>query len=153
MAAAETAIVTAVINVGLAGSVGYGLYKIITVKGEAATASDYGRKWLAWMVAIGTLSTLPKFFRHFDAESFATWIVVIVFFGTAAFVAGWVYGKSLGITAKTIHEPFTVNSELGPENISGNIEARLSDLKRFLDKELISPEEYESKRKKILDSM
>jgi hypothetical protein len=49
------------ITVGLAGAVGYGLYKIITVKGNATKASDYGRIWLAWMVFIGTLSTLPRF--------------------------------------------------------------------------------------------
>ena len=49
MAGAETVFFTAAITVGLSGAVGYGLYRIATIRGEAKTATDYGRKWLAWM--------------------------------------------------------------------------------------------------------
>ena len=102
MAAAENALITTTITVIIAGAVGYGLYKIISVK-EAATASDYGRKWLAWMILIGTLSMLPNFFRNYDFDSFFKWMIVVVIYGLVAFIGGWIYGKYLHKKQQTNH--------------------------------------------------
>lgn len=94
---AGTSLTTITITIGIACVIGYGLYKVISVKGSALTAIDYGRKWMAGMVFIGTLSNLPRFLQHFDADSFVKWMIVIVFFGAVAFVVGWIYGKFFGI--------------------------------------------------------
>ena len=57
------------ISVGLAGAVAYGLYRAINrhgpIKGASippATANDYGRKCLAWMVFATTIMALPPVF-------------------------------------------------------------------------------------------
>lgn len=93
MIAVEAVLVTVAITLILAGVVGYGLYKVITPKGEVKSASEYGRRWLALMVFFVTFTTLPGFFRDLDVDSFARWIVVVVFYGGVAFLAGYIYGK------------------------------------------------------------
>lgn len=83
----------AAITVGLSCIVGFGLFRLIAGKGKASTEIDYGRKWSAWMVLACTVVTLPKFFRNFNAEPFATWLIGAIVYGIVAFVAGILYGK------------------------------------------------------------
>lgn len=120
---AETAFITAAITVSLAGVIGYIFYRIITVKRARLTANDYGRRWLALTVFIGTISTLPRFFRDFDLDSFARWIIAVVFFGCVAFVAGWLYGKFVMKKRERIVSIDTSNSNNinNSQNQAGNI--------------------------------
>jgi hypothetical protein len=158
MAVTETTLVSPVISVGLGLAVGYGLYNVITVKGDAAKAIDYGRKWLAWMVFIGTMSTLPRFFRLFDVDSFVRWVFGIIFFGSVAFVLGWVYGKLFGIKSQTGQDgPVNMDSKdykvnqanLAPESI----QKRLETLSSLFESGSITQQEYEMKRKDILNTV
>lgn len=84
------------IRVALAGIVAFGLFRLITVKGKAFKPSHYGRKWTAWIVSISSITILPKFFRHLDANSFAEWVAVTILLGILAFIAGLIYGKIVG---------------------------------------------------------
>jgi hypothetical protein len=155
MATAGTTLVTTAITVGLAGAIGYGLYKVITVKGEATIASDYGRKWLAWMVVVVSIAILPRFFRRFDADSLVTWVIDVVFYGAVAFVAGWLYGKVFRVKLPVEQDNSNSKSATAHETTatSESIENRLEALKILRDKGVINQEEYETKRKDILGSL
>jgi hypothetical protein len=48
------------------------------------------------MLMVGTRTTLPSFFSHLDIDSFAKWLVVVIFYGAIAFIIGWAYGKLFG---------------------------------------------------------
>lgn len=84
------------IRVTLAAVVAFGLFRLITVKGQACKPIHYGRKWTAWIVSISCITILPKFFRHLDSNSFAEWIAVTILLGILAFIAGLIYGKIVG---------------------------------------------------------
>lgn len=103
--------ITTALSFILAAAVGYGLYKVITVKGLASSPIDYGRMWMAWMVFIISLipTTLPSFFQHLDANSFVLWLMGIVFFGAVAFITGWIYGKLFGKKQEIISDPAQIN--------------------------------------------
>ena len=93
MSAAQAATSIAFVNVGIAFVVGFGLFKLISVKGKAAFPDEYGRKWLAWAVFFSTLVALPKFIRLWDANSFAVWLLALVVFGGIAYVLGLIIGR------------------------------------------------------------
>jgi len=93
MSTAEIALISGVIAVGLAVLVGWGLYTLLIPNAPLASAHAYGRKWLAWTVALITVVVLPGFFLNLDVESFAAWILAITVFGVIGFSIGWVYGK------------------------------------------------------------
>jgi hypothetical protein len=92
MDAAQTALLTSGITVALAGAVGYGLYRLVNVA-VPKTASDWGRKWLSWCLFLSSISQLPSFFLHLDANSFAVWVLISVVLGVAGFSFGWLYGR------------------------------------------------------------
>lgn len=158
MAAPGTVYFGSLISVSLAGVVAYGLFKLLGTNDKPESAVDYGRKWLAWMVVIGTFSTLPSFFSHFDADSFARWVIVLVFYGGIAFAAGWVYGKFVryarGRKAKEsqdMERTDTPQSD-GPTTPS-SLNERLSELAGAFGNGLISEEEYQATRRAILASL
>lgn len=93
MSSAIEAILTAAITVTLAGAVGYGLFRLISPRNEATNPSGLGRRWFAWTAMIVSFATLPPFFRLFDANSIAKWLVALVVFGGLAFGFGWLYGR------------------------------------------------------------
>ena len=82
----------------LAGAVGYGLYRLITVREAVSSPSDYGRSWMASMVFLFTVlpPTLPRFIQLFEVNALVQWLLSIVFFGVGAFALGWIYGKLFG---------------------------------------------------------
>ena len=73
-------------------AIAFGLYKLITLRANSTSPFGLGRKWFAWMVAIGTITTLPKFFYQMDIDSFAMWVLCITVFGGVAFFIGWTIG-------------------------------------------------------------
>ncbi len=83
----------ALITVAASGAVGYGIYRLTRPKYELASPLDLGRKCFGWMAVIVSFATLPPFFQHFDANSIATWVFGLVFYGGLAFGAGWLYGR------------------------------------------------------------
>lgn len=93
MSSAIEAILTAAITVTLAGAVGYGLFRLISPRNQAANPLGLGRRWFAWTAMIVSFATLPPFFRLFDANSIAKWLVGLAVFGGLAFGFGWLYGK------------------------------------------------------------
>jgi formylglycine-generating enzyme required for sulfatase activity len=112
---------SAAINVGLACIVAFGLFRLIAGNGKVATAIDYGRKWLAWVVFACTATTLPKFFRKLDTDSFFAWLAVTITLGIVAFVVGSFYGKYFkqekGKSLKTKEKQTGVNSVLSSSMI------------------------------------
>lgn len=108
MTTAEDALIEGVITVGLSLVAGYVLYSIFTVNRRAVTGRDYGRKWLAWTLLIGTTATLPRFFRHMDLDSIALWAIAACLYGPLAFMVGWFYGTLFGQK----QEPITEESAL-----------------------------------------
>lgn len=101
MAATETAFLTTVLTLGGAAAIGFVLYKLISKSGETESATDHGRNWLAWVVFFASIAFLPTFIRDSDPNSFAKWVLAIVFYGFIAFVVGWVYGKLFGRKNRT----------------------------------------------------
>lgn len=72
MSSATETILTAAITVTLAGAVGYGLFRFLSPKNEAAANPvGLGRRWFAWTAMIVSVAILPPFFRLFDANSIA----------------------------------------------------------------------------------
>jgi hypothetical protein len=72
--------------------VAWALHWIIRPRDGAASASALGRKWAAWIVALGTISALPRFFHKLDANSFVLWAMGVTVFGSSAFIIGWIIG-------------------------------------------------------------
>lgn len=95
MSSASQALVTAAFTITMAGAVGYGLYRAIAPKHKATCPVDLGRRWLAWMALLITVSSLPPFFRLFNVDSILTWAIGLAFFGGLAFGLGWLYAKLL----------------------------------------------------------
>ena len=61
MSEAGNAFLISAVTVGLAGAVGYGIYRLALPKGQAVTPIQIGRKWFAWMAMIATFTALPRF--------------------------------------------------------------------------------------------
>lgn len=104
MSEAGNAFLISAVTVGLAGAVGYGIYRLALPKGQAVTPIQIGRKWFAWMAMIATFTALPRFVQTLDVLAFINWLVVLVFYGGLAFAVGWLYGrfvksKPIGIPA------------------------------------------------------
>lgn len=93
MSSATEAILVAAYTVILAGSVGYGLFRLISPRNQAANPLDLGRIWLAWTAMFASLGTLPPFFWRFDAISIVKWLIGLVVVGGLAFGFGWLYGR------------------------------------------------------------
>ena len=112
------------ITVAISGAVGYGIYRLTRPKHKPAGPLDLGRTCFAWMAIIVSFATLPPFFRHFDANSIATWVFGLVFYGGLAFGAGWLYGKLVKFgaanrqiekdAAATPHLPPTLTAVVAP---------------------------------------
>ena len=107
----EVALLTGAITSTLAGAVGFGIYLLTRPQHEPASPMDLGRKWFAWTAIIISFATLPSFFRLFDANSIATWLISMVLYGGIAFGAGWLYGKLVKFSAAGIG-----NSEVPKES-------------------------------------
>lgn len=114
------ALVLTFMVIGLAFIVGWWLRALLAPPGPPTTPTELGRSWAGWVVFIGTLSTFPRFLQHFDAYSFATWLIAIVFFGSLAFVGGWLYGalimKDRTFTRRSVDGVATgiVTEDVGP---------------------------------------
>lgn len=160
----------AVVTVSLSAAVAFGLYKLIAPRGRATSAGAHGRKWMAWMISIGTITLLPKFFRETDADSFATWMICVVFYGGFAFVIGWVIGpftirrqggEVLSQPLAPSQPPFpqspvpaeSCGSLATPPTIVASMESRLAHLKALFDKGLISKDDYDQKKQEILTAL
>lgn len=98
----EGTLISAAVTVALAGAVGYGIYQLVHPRRKSASSVDLGRKWFSWMAIIVSFATLPSFFRHFDANSIAIWLINLVFYGGLAFAAGWVYGKLSNVGSASV---------------------------------------------------
>lgn len=83
----------AAIIVALTSAVAYLFLRVVRPKNGVKTAVALGRRWAAWAGFFATLGVMPQFFREFDANSLAIWILAIGFFTPGAFVIGWIIGK------------------------------------------------------------
>lgn len=114
----EGTLVTAAVTVALAGAVGYGIYRLTNPKHKPASPLDLARKWFAWMAVLVSFATLPPFFRLFDVNSIAMWVIALVFYGGLAFGAGWLYGKFVKFSAAGVRGS-SASSQVGPEHTKG----------------------------------
>ncbi len=149
-------IIETAVTIALAGAIGYGLFRVISPD-SLMKPIDFARKWLAWMVFICTISTLPRFFKLLDLESFARFAVVTLAYGFIAFSLGWIYGKVFGTKRYPIDDPTKHSSLSGIQasNHSANktLENQLTELKNLFEKQLITQEEYESKKGQMLEKL
>lgn len=153
---------TAVLAVGIAGGIGYGIFRLISPKGPVDTPTQMGRKWFALVAFITTLTSLPKFIRTFDVDPFAVWIVGIVGMGGFAFVSGWLYGKLSGLKGPAPAAPSSgpstfshprEQSSMAHESISTSARAGLEQLNELHQKGLITQTEYDQQRARILSEL
>lgn len=93
----------AIVSVGLAGAVGYTLYRVILPKYDPKKPGDIGRKWVAYTSMIISFTKLPGFFRNFDLDPLIIWGFSLIFFGLLAYVSGYVYAKF--INSKILLDP------------------------------------------------
>lgn len=93
MATSEGILVTTSIYLALSVLIGFGLFRLVTKKGKAEKSSDYGRKWLAWVVFLASIAILPRLFRDFGPEPLIQWLIIVIFYGAIAFIFGVLYGK------------------------------------------------------------
>lgn len=115
MDAANYALVKSLISVGLACLIGYGFFLLIYSSGKSI--SDYGMKFMAWMVLIITIPIFPRFFRNFDREHFLIWLLTTSIFGIGAFVIGCIYGV---FKTKPAHSEENIQEEM-PKMTTNNI--------------------------------
>ncbi len=87
---------TVIITVGIAVSIGYVMFRVLSPMGRAETPTQMGQKWFAWVALATTILYLPKFLRTFHMDPFETWILNLMGIGGLAFVSGWLYGKLSG---------------------------------------------------------
>lgn len=73
-------------------AIAWAIHWIIRPRHGAISATALGRKWAAWIVALGTISSLPRFFHKLDANSFVLWAMGVTIFGASAFFLGWIVG-------------------------------------------------------------
>lgn len=156
---------TAALTVGIAGGIGYGIFRLISPKGPVNTPTQMGRKWFALVAFITTLTSLPEFLRTFDVDPFGIWIIGIVGVGGFAFVGGWLYGKLSGLKGPPPAAPSSAPTQpsafphpqehpsLAPESISTSARAGLEQLNELHQNGLITQTEYDQQRARILSEL
>lgn len=165
MASPGDAFLIAALTVGIAGAIGYGIFRWVSPKGRPETPTQMGRKWFAWLALITTVTFLPKFIRTFDVDAFAIWILNFVVWGGLAFVGGWLYGKLSGLkgsmpaapsSAPTRPSAFSQPAEQSAthyESASTSARARLEQLNELHRKGLVTEAEYDQQRARILSEL
>jgi hypothetical protein len=58
------------------------------------TPAATGRKWFYWAAAVVAVATIARYATKFDVNAVAVLVLNLVVFGSLAFFAGWLYGKS-----------------------------------------------------------
>lgn len=142
----------AVVNVGLALAVGYGLFRLISPR-SVSTAVHVGQKWLAWTAMVWSAVQLPPFFRKLDINSFALWLLGFVVLGTIAFLSGWAYARFVVPRRLSRSGPTAdknISTSVIPENSVAERLRSLDDLRR---KGLVSQGEYDEQRQRILHDL
>ena len=124
----------------MAGAVGYGIYCLTVPKRKLlVTATDVGRKWLAWTAMAVTVSTLPPFFRLYSADTFLKWVIGLVFYGGLAFVVGWIYGRIFKFKAAE-GRPFELGQPTSSDETDTNPEGPRTHYDNLQVSESASPE-------------
>lgn len=156
---------TGVLTVGIAGGIGYGIFRLISPKGPVDTPTKMGRKWFALVAFITTLTSLPNFLRTFDVDPFGVWIVGIMVVGGFAFVGGWLYGKISDLKGPAPSAPSSAPSQLSAfshtreqsamahESIPTSARAGLEQLNELHQNGLITQTEYDQQRARILSEL
>lgn len=120
------------IPVLLSAAVAFSFYKLISPCGRATSASELRRKWIAWMISIGTIITLPAFVRRMDIESFAIWLICVVSLAGLAFVIGstiWLFASKRS-AAKTSSTPTNVSPPPLPTESLGSLQTSTKEKMR-----------------------
>lgn len=94
--AARTAILYTAVTTPFIIGVSYLFYRAIAFRGVPQSASDYGRKFAAWLAVLALMSGLVGFVSRLDAESFAAGLVVTGVFGALGFGVGFLFGQIFG---------------------------------------------------------
>lgn len=124
---AFSAVFNAIISVGLSLIVGIILFKLCTVKGKASTPIAYGRKWLAWVLLLSSVTTLPRYFTTTDSNIIIYWLLFTGVEGVAALLIGWLYGKiSLSMRKSKLNQSNQPNISIDEDRIISN-SAMLND--------------------------
>ena len=122
-------------------AIAWALHWIIRPRHGAISATDLGRKWAAWIVAIATITMLPAFFRKLDGDAIALWAIAAFGWGTLAFFIGWIVGlfkfrKGHGAEPSPSISPPPLTTALAADTPKNNLE-KAPDL-QALDKLTIS---------------
>jgi len=117
---AQQAILQGAMGVAMALAIGYVLYRIIKTKDSPSKASDYGRNWMAWIVMISTMATLPNAINNPSPDTIAKGVVALIVFSLIAFLVGFAYGKfKLRKTNTSTNKP-TPNKTVANTDIQSN---------------------------------
>lgn len=136
-------------NLGIAIAIGYGLFRLISPR-SISSPIHVGLKWFAWTTMGWCIVELPRFFRKFDADSLALWLLGIVMLGSLSLLAGWSYARF--ITPRTFIKSGGIvgRSESTPVATDSAIVRRLRDLENLRQQGLISESEYNDQRQRII---
>ena len=128
------------ITAAASGAVGFGIYRLTHPKHQPGSPLDLGRKCFAWMAVVVSFATLPPFFRHFDADSIATWVFGLVVYGGLAFGAGWLYGKlvKFGAGNRQIEKDAAVTPDSPPSNLTAAVVPVMTNRLTLLQKLAVS---------------
>lgn len=88
-----TALVAALVTVGLGGLVGLWLRSLISPQGIAETAHEVARVWAGWVIFASCITMLPGFIGKLDGPSFFKWFVGGGVLVAVAYLLGWAYGN------------------------------------------------------------
>lgn len=147
-------VLTEAVRVGAAGLIGYGIYRLVSPRTVASTPTELGRKWFAFIAFYVCLTSLPRFFRQTDVDSFANWLAMMVGFGGPAFALGWTYGRFFKFKSAFTGSPnYSAANQATHSSSTGSIERRLAELDELFKKGLINSDEYQAKRQDILNQL
>lgn len=78
----------------LSGALAFALYKLLSPRDSSDSATNVGRRWSAWVVALGTVPMFARVLhRSFDLDSIALWMLGAGAWGAVAFLAGCAWTK------------------------------------------------------------
>jgi hypothetical protein len=131
----------ALIIVGLAGAVGWGLKSLISPAGQPKNAIELGRRWAGWIVFGICVSMLSQFFGKLDLLSFIKFVVGLIWV-PVAYGLGWGYGKFFkfksAAQSPTTDAPNTSNQPTQPAHTAVHTDADESAIYAAIANELKS---------------
>lgn len=139
----------------IALGIGYAFYRIIVPTRKSTKATDTALHWLAWTMLVVTTSLLGQAFNGHE-DGYITLLTCMTTFGLLSSAIGWCVGKVIYMDKSEIisHTKNVVASlKVTPSAPIKNAEERLSSIKALHEKGLINQDEYDLKRKEIVENL